>query len=194
MTRKAVLLALSCLFVVAGTASSVVPSTYRAATYDYTSVFFTYEETARSTEKQGEAPPIRDSYFPIPSHVPAMPRSVPDLPSSVPVVIELGEPNPSSMNSVSDAKAWALAKVGPAEYLCLDELYKRESNWRTRARNSSSGAYGIPQALPGSKMAWAGDDWRTNPVTQVRWGVHYIKGRYGSPCKAWSFFLGHGWY
>lgn len=60
--------------------------------------------------------------------------------------------------------------------------------------NKSSGAYGIPQALPGSKMAWAGADWRMNPVTQVKWGLHYISGRYGTACSAWRHFQEKGWY
>ena len=58
----------------------------------------------------------------------------------------------------------------------------------------SSGAYGIPQALPGSKMASAGSDWRTNPKTQIKWGLGYISGRYGDPCGAWSHFLRKNWY
>ncbi|KWT61823.1 hypothetical protein ADL21_11090 [Streptomyces albus subsp. albus] len=70
----------------------------------------------------------------------------------------------------------------------LDQLWSRESGWRWNARNPSSGAYGIPQALPADKMRSAGDDWRTNPATQIRWGLGYIKGRYGSPAAAWSFW------
>jgi hypothetical protein len=66
--------------------------------------------------------------------------------------------------------------------------------WKVNATNRSSGAYGIPQALPGSKMASAGSDWRTNPATQIIWGVNYMKGRYGSPCRAWTFKHAHGWY
>lgn len=77
---------------------------------------------------------------------------------------------------------------------CLDKLWTKESGWSTTSSNSSSGAYGIPQALPGSKMGKYGDDWRTNPATQIKWGLDYIKGRYGTPCKAWSFFLANNWY
>ena len=72
------------------------------------------------------------------------------------------------------------------EWQCLDNLWERESNWRHLIANPSSGAYGIPQALPGSKMASAGADWKTNPATQISWGLGYIKGRYGSPCGAWA--------
>jgi hypothetical protein len=82
----------------------------------------------------------------------------------------------------------------PREYRCLDRLWTLESSWNHRDRNPSSGAYGIPQALPGSKMAAAGDDWRTNPRTQVTWGLRYIKKRYGSPCRAWAHFRSANWY
>ena len=69
-----------------------------------------------------------------------------------------------------------------------------ESGWRVDADNPNSSAYGIPQALPGSKMASEGADWATNPVTQIRWGLVYIRDRYGSPCSALSFKQGRGWY
>lgn len=81
-----------------------------------------------------------------------------------------------------------------SQFTCLRSLWTRESGWSHRSMNSSSGAYGIPQSLPGSKMASAGKDWRTNPETQVKWGLGYIKGRYGSPCGAWGAFQSKGWY
>ncbi len=80
------------------------------------------------------------------------------------------------------------------QFSCLDPLWSGESGWRINADNPSSSAYGIPQALPGSKMSSAGADWATNPVTQIRWGLGYIRDRYGSPCGAWSFKQGHGFY
>ena len=83
---------------------------------------------------------------------------------------------------------------GQDQFSCLDSLYNSESGWRVDADNPSSSAYGIPQALPGSKMASAGPDWATNPVTQIRWGLGYIQDRYGSPCSAWSFKQGNNWY
>ena len=83
---------------------------------------------------------------------------------------------------------------GQDQFSCLDSLYKSESGWRIDADNPSSSAYGIPQALPGSKMSSAGADWATNPVTQIRWGLGYIQDRYGSPCSAWSFKQGNNWY
>jgi len=80
------------------------------------------------------------------------------------------------------------------QFLCLDQLWTRESNWRTNAGNPVTGAYGIPQALPGSKMASTGSDWRHNPATQITWGLGYIEGRFGTPCSAWSYFQSVGWY
>jgi hypothetical protein len=108
-------------------------------------------------------------------------------------------PIPSSCSSYSGAKA-----IGCSELLkggwkldqmpCLDKLWTRESHWNYKSYNSSSGAYGIPQALPGSKMATFGDDWKTNPATQIKWGLDYIKKRYGSPCGAWDHSESTGWY
>ena len=79
------------------------------------------------------------------------------------------------------------------QYICLNTLWDRESGWRTNAHNPS-GAHGIPQALPGSKMASAGPNWYTNPFTQIQWGLKYIKGRYGTPCQALSSWFDKGWY
>jgi hypothetical protein len=83
---------------------------------------------------------------------------------------------------------------GQDQFGCLDSLYTRESGWSVTADNPTSSAYGIPQALPGSKMASAGADWATNPVTQIRWGLGYIQDRYGSPCGAWAHSESNGWY
>ena len=80
------------------------------------------------------------------------------------------------------------------QWPCLQSLWQRESGWNYRAMNPSSGAYGIPQSLPGSKMAAAGADWQYNPATQIRWGLSYIKSVYGSPCGAWAHSQGTGWY
>lgn len=80
------------------------------------------------------------------------------------------------------------------EFVCLDKLWTRESSWRWNADNPSSSAYGIPQALPGSKMASKGADWETNPKVQIAWGLDYIKGRYGTPCAAWAHSEAKNWY
>jgi hypothetical protein len=83
---------------------------------------------------------------------------------------------------------------GDGEFSCLDNLWTKESGWRWNANNGSSGAYGIPQSLPGSKMAAAGSDWTTNPVTQIKWGLQYIANSYGTPCGAWSHSVAMNWY
>lgn len=79
------------------------------------------------------------------------------------------------------------------QYKCLVKLWNRESGWRVSAHNPS-GAHGIPQALPGHKMSSAGPNWRSNPHTQIKWGLKYIKGRYGSPCSALGHSNSHNWY
>ena len=99
----------------------------------------------------------------------------------------------------AQAYAWAVFPqfgwvAGGDEQWCLTLLWNRESGWRTNAYNASSGAYGIPQSLPGSKMANVGADWRTNYQTQVVWGLIYISGRYGTPCGAWAHSESHNWY
>lgn len=83
---------------------------------------------------------------------------------------------------------------GARQWGCLDRLWNRESRWNHFARNRHSGAYGIPQALPGGKMSSAGADWRTNPRTQINWGLRYIDKRYGTPCHALHAALHHGYY
>ncbi len=84
---------------------------------------------------------------------------------------------------------WGKRQWGP-----LQKLWNRESGWNKYAENPYSGAYGIPQAVPGSKMASAGNHWRTNATTQIRWGLRYIKSRYGRPRVAWDHELAYGWY
>jgi Transglycosylase SLT domain len=81
-----------------------------------------------------------------------------------------------------------------SEFSCLNSLWEQESGWNAYAANPSSGAYGIPQALPGSKMATAGPDWQSNPATQIKWGLGYIQSTYGSPCGAWAHESAAGWY
>lgn len=101
--------------------------------------------------------------------------------------------NPSGNRAIG--KEMVLAKGwGADQYKCLDALWTRESNWRTTAKNPSSGAYGIPQAYPGGKLASAGSDWQTNPRTQIKWGLGYIQNRYGTPCSAWGHSQQKGWY
>lgn len=83
---------------------------------------------------------------------------------------------------------------GEGQYQCLEIMWTRESNWNYAAENPGSGAYGIPQSLPADKMGSIAPDWRTNAVTQIKWGLGYIKERYGSPCEAWAWWQAHNWY
>ena len=104
-----------------------------------------------------------------------------------------GVPDPGTAKAIAfemvTARGW-----GQSEYDCLVALWNKESHWNVYAHNVRSGAYGIPQALPGSKMATAGDDWATNPATQITWGLGYVSGRYGTPCGAWGHSQLKGWY
>lgn len=101
--------------------------------------------------------------------------------------------NPSEAQAIARDIMASEHGWGDDQFGCLVELWNHESGWRTNAANPS-GAYGIPQALPGSKMAAFGADWETNPATQIRWGLSYISGRYGTPCGAWDSFNAKGWY
>jgi hypothetical protein len=104
----------------------------------------------------------------------------------------------ASRSSIRDprsaARALLAARGWSGQFGCLDALWERESQWNPHAYNASSGAFGIPQALPGGKMASAGSDWRTNPVTQIRWGLDYIASTYGTPCGAWAHSQAYNWY
>lgn len=96
--------------------------------------------------------------------------------------------------STGSPRTYAKSALSASQYSCLDSIITRESGWRVNAANPSSGAYGLPQANPGSKMASTGADWRTNGVTQIRWAISYVDSRYGSACSAWSFWRSHHYY
>ena len=104
-----------------------------------------------------------------------------------------GIPDPGTAQAIAldmlTARGW-----GSSEFDCLVALWNRESHWNVYSLNTSSGAYGIPQALPGDKMASVGADWATNPATQITWGLGYITARYGTPCGAWNHSQAKGWY
>ncbi|MCX4663593.1 lytic transglycosylase domain-containing protein [Streptomyces uncialis] len=104
---------------------------------------------------------------------------------------------PVSAQTVKAASAKTIAKKlipDSTQYTAFEKIITRESNWDVTAQNSSSGAYGLVQALPGTKMATHGSDWRTNPETQIKWGLDYMEDRYGSPVGAWNFWKSNGWY
>jgi uncharacterized protein YabE (DUF348 family) len=107
--------------------------------------------------------------------------------ATAPIVVDPGSAQAIAQQMLA-ARGW-----GADQFSCLVQIWNHESGWRVNAANAS-GAYGIPQALPGSKMAVYGADWQTNPATQIAWGLAYIAGRYGTPCGAWSSWQVHGWY
>jgi hypothetical protein len=131
---------------------------------------------------------VRDAYG-VTKKVAPPPTAAPARKSGAPAA---GTPNPGSAQAIAHGmvldRGW-----GEDQYSCLVALWNRESHWNVYAYNPS-GAYGIPQALPGSKMASAGADWQTNPATQITWGLGYITARYGTPCGAWSASQAKGWY
>ena len=113
--------------------------------------------------------------------------------------VQFDGPIPGSCQEFSGSRAIGCtlmleAGFGIGQFPCLNKLWDHESGWNYKATNRSSGAYGIPQAFPGRKMASAGADWKTNPATQIKWGLGYIKGRYDTPCGAWSHFQDNGSY
>ncbi|WIB25220.1 lytic transglycosylase domain-containing protein [Curtobacterium sp. MCSS17_015] len=112
--------------------------------------------------------------------------------ASTPLAATAATPDPGSAQAIAQqmvtARGW-----GNDQYSCLVSLWNKESGWRVNAYNPS-GAYGIPQSLPGSKMASAGADWQTNPATQITWGLNYITGVYGTPCGAWAHSVSYNWY
>jgi len=99
-----------------------------------------------------------------------------------------GTPKEVAINLLPD-HGWS-----ESQFSCLEKLWNKESRWRVDADNPGSTAYGIPQALPGYRMAAYGSDWRTNPVVQIKWGLDYIENTYGSPCSAWGHSQAKGWY
>ena len=118
----------------------------------------------------------------------------PPPPSSgcAPTVAAGPPPDPASAQGIAYSLLPAYG-FSTSQWGCLDDLWNAESGWRYNAENAS-GAYGIPQALPGSKMASAGPNWQTDPTTQINWGLGYIKSTYGTPCNAWAHEESYGWY
>jgi hypothetical protein len=119
--------------------------------------------------------------------MPIVTTSASSAPAQAPVQ-PAGSPQQIAMSMLADF-GW-----DSGQFSCLDSIWSRESGWDVTASNPNSGAYGIPQALPGSKMASAGADWQTDAATQIRWGLGYIQATYGSPCNAWAFWQAHSWY
>jgi hypothetical protein len=133
----------------------------------------------QQAQRAQPTPALSSSPAPSASPSPSAPAAAP-APSGSPQQIALG---------MLGSYGWS-----SDQFSCLVSLWNQESGWNVEATNPTSGAYGIPQALPGSKMASAGADWQTDATTQIRWGLGYIKGMYGSPCGAWAHEQAVGWY
>jgi hypothetical protein len=125
-----------------------------------------------------------NAYIPTPTPGPATPTPVPTAKPTA---------APAYRDTVWNARTYVKNRIGAAGYNCINPIWTAESNWNPLAGNPS-GAYGIPQAKPGSKMASFGSNWRTSPLTQVKWGLWYVTDRYGSACDANVFWQAHGWY
>jgi hypothetical protein len=115
------------------------------------------------------------------------------LVSSISASVEMAR-TPDGAKQVAEIILSEEYGFGESQFACLDSLWTKESHWNYKAHNYRSGAHGIAQALPAEKMSVVGTDWRTNPVTQIRWGIRYITMRYDTPCKAWSFFKSRNYY
>jgi hypothetical protein len=133
---------------------------------------------------------------PSPSPVPTTPSPSPPRPSPKPTTKAAVPAGCGQYTGNQLIACQLLPSFGFAtgEMSALVPMWNKESGWRVSAQNPSSGAYGIPQALPGDKMASVAADWRTNPATQIKWGLGYVKDRYGTPSAAWAFWQAHGWY
>jgi hypothetical protein len=119
--------------------------------------------------------------------------SSPTTTSTGTTYIPTAPPDPTGAEAIAQSIMGGFGYPPATYYNCLYDLWQRESGWSYDAENPS-GAYGIPQALPGSKMGSAGADWQTDPATQIRWGLGYIKGQYGNPCAAWAYEEANGYY
>ncbi|WP_235445325.1 transglycosylase SLT domain-containing protein [Streptomyces sioyaensis] len=107
---------------------------------------------------------------------------------------DLGDLVGKSSYTIAETQAIARQMMAGDQFQCFSNIVDHESGWNYKATNAGSGAYGLVQALPGSKMSSAGSDWQTNPATQIKWGLNYMNDRYGSPCGAWSFWQANSWY
>jgi hypothetical protein len=168
--------------------SSFVPSAPDEASFTSS---FDAAQSVDTTANVGLAGLAAEGQVSVPLTAPASAAA----PAAVAVAVQTTKPaavtgTPREIaHTLASSRGWSAA-----QWTCLDKLWQRESKFQPTIRNSRSGAYGIPQALPASRMASAGADWRTNPVTQVKWGLTYISTRYGTGCNAWAHWQRHGWY
>jgi hypothetical protein len=181
---------------VTGSAASAITATGQdppARRVALPTVTRTAPDTASRSEVRG---PLVSRTTAAPTPKPARTKAPPQpTPRPQPTRTHKATPRPQhTAVATTSPKSYALARVGSAQFACLDALWTKESNWNPYARNPTSGAYGIAQALPASKYASAGSDWETNAITQIRWGLGYIKAVYGTPCTAWAHSQATNWY
>lgn len=175
------------------TASSFADS--HPVALDYAKPTIASQSAAAATPKPHPSPTAtKTPTRPTPAPSPSSDKVGVKVSVKLPVLPRVGVSVSRSSTRTGSARTYARSVLSATQYACLDSVVIRESGWNPFARNPYSGAYGLGQALPGSKMASAGADWRTNGVTQIKWTIHYMNGRYGSPCGAWSFWRSHHWY
>ena len=133
------------------------------------------------------------TWFPATTANAYIPTPTPGPATATPVPAAKPTPAPAYRDTVWNARTYVKNRVGAKGYDCINAVWTAESGWNPRA-GSPSGAYGIPQAKPGSKMATFGSNWRTSPLTQVKWGLWYVTDRYGSAGDAYAFWQANGWY
>ncbi len=159
------------------------------------------QASAVKPAKAPAAPAQAPAKAPAPKAAPAKAPAAAPAPAKAPAPVKAPAPAaaPVAVDDPAGAQAYAAARLGsfgwaPGQMQCLQKLWTKESDWKTTATNASSGAYGVVQSLPASKMASAGADYMTNYRTQINWGLNYVKSRYGSPCGALNFHISHNWY
>ena len=170
-----------------GTTSVVKAGKNGSAQVTYAVVYIDGAPTGQTVLSTTVLTPPTPQVVKVGTKPPVAANAAPATPAT-PIVVDPGSAQGIAQQMVT-ARGW-----GADQFACLVPLWSHESGWRVNAGNQSSGAYGIPQALPGSKMAAYGADWQTNPATQIAWGLSYIAGRYGTPCGAWSTWQANGWY
>lgn len=182
-----VLAATASVTVLAGATGDEAPPDTRAAARPQPTVSHTRTLPAsRDAARSRLAPHPSPTPAPTKAHHSNTPRPRVSSPTA--------RPRPVAPPPAASPREYARAQVGSAQFPCLDALWNKESGWNPTAQNPTSSAYGIPQANPGSKMASVGSDWHSNPITQIRWGLGYIRAVYGTPCAAWKHSQATNWY
>jgi hypothetical protein len=182
-TKPAGLIAVAAAFLIAASAAAALPNIVAGPEGPRTGSPSGLDSVMGADAAQLRA--MASFYTVIPTPVPT--------PTPKPTPKPTAKPKPKYVDSVANAKLYARNRLGATQYACLDKVFYYESKWNPRAENAS-GAYGIPQAKPGNKMATFGSNWRTSPLTQVKWGIWYVNNRYGSACGAWDHIVAYAWY